>query len=468
MRTFTLATLSLCVVACSSAPGSITPTDDGGTADVGTESGLMNGQTLTVTGSAFGTKSAPILWDHGQDGAGVMNAGWSGGWPSTSSDPIGNMKNRAAPFQALGSSTINGPHPFTSVFLAGCHHDVDVSNGGNAVMAWRTYATPQAPYYSYWSYYYRHDPNWWFTALPTNVSFKGTVTSGSNVITGVTPPAGLTTGDEGGVYGTGIPNGTSITDVGTDTVTLSANATSSGSVTIDVTYSDRDENTKLWNLNTNQTTPYGVNSWYTNEWGQGKSNTAALTLSTDTIAGVPAIPDHNGHNNYWQSMLNPADPANGWIKVEIIIGFASADTGTFRILENNALVMDYAGPTTYDATTTVEAIGGYARNQGAVGRKTPYVSTGASGTFTQFRYYADSFNDRQTTGLGRIVATNAATYTLGSGVTTEIQPWTSWSDESVTLTFNKGKLASGPVYFWFVDEANGVTTPVLVATKTAS
>jgi hypothetical protein len=221
-------------------------------------------------------------------------------------------------------------------------------------------------------------------------------------------------------------------------------------------------------LNTNQQTPYGVNSWYTNEWGQGKTNTAPLTLSTDTIGGVPAIPDRNGHNNYWKTMLNPADPANGWIKVEIIIVFTSDDTGSFKIYENNVLVMDYAGPTTYASTSTVEAIGGYARNQGAVGRKTPYNSTGAPGTFTQFRYYADSFNDRQTTGLGRVIATNASTYTVGaSSIAAEIQPWTSWADGSVTITFNKGKLTSGPVYFWFVDEANGASTPVLVATKTA-
>jgi hypothetical protein len=57
----------------------------------------------------------------------------------------------------------------------------------------------------------------------------GTTTSGSPTVTSITV-TGLTAGDL--VYGTGIPVGTTISSVGASTITLSANATASGTVTL--------------------------------------------------------------------------------------------------------------------------------------------------------------------------------------------------------------------------------------------
>jgi hypothetical protein len=62
------------------------------------------------------------------------------------------------------------------------------------------------------------------------VGATGTTASGSNIVTSMSSVAGLNVGAL--VTGTGIPAGTVITAIGTTTITLSANATASGSVTL--------------------------------------------------------------------------------------------------------------------------------------------------------------------------------------------------------------------------------------------
>jgi len=64
------------------------------------------------------------------------------------------------------------------------------------------------------------------TATLTPASFKGTTTSASNVLTAVSSVAGLAVGQA--LLGTGIPANTVITAVGSNTVTMSANATAAG------------------------------------------------------------------------------------------------------------------------------------------------------------------------------------------------------------------------------------------------
>jgi hypothetical protein len=64
------------------------------------------------------------------------------------------------------------------------------------------------------------------TATST-ISPSGTTTAGSNVITGVTSVTGLIVGNA--ISGTGIPSTATITAIGTNTITISANATSTAS-----------------------------------------------------------------------------------------------------------------------------------------------------------------------------------------------------------------------------------------------
>ncbi len=174
---------------------------------------------------------------------------------------------------------------------------------------------------------------------------------------------------------------------------------------------------------------------------------AGRDLSTDQWENVPAIPDQNGHNNYWGTVQNPSDPANGWVHAELVIEMTTDTTGFFQYFEDGVKVMDYAGPTTFASTRTVESIGGYARNQGPAGRVMPFTSTGAAGDYTQWRYYANLYNDRETSGLGRFVL-------VTDGMATEIQPYVTYSADSVDLIINKGNLPSGPAQIHsFIDEA---------------
>jgi hypothetical protein len=453
---------------------------------------LMNGLSFTVAGSGFGSKSGsrPTAWDYGQAGPGVLDSQWTGGWPNACAVSDCNIFNRAGPFTssgaAAGSSTIPSPTPYTANFIAGCHGGINASNGGNNVMFWKKYTTPAFPYYSIWSYYQRYDPNWWFTTWPGLVTFNGTATSGNNVITGVNfPITGLTVGDSNNDVndsffgGTTFANNTKITAVDTvlNTITCSNNALVTRTAQFGVVYTDRDENVKTWDYSTPGTTPYDSNSWYgNNQGGVTKSNTASATYVSG-ISGSPTrpqYPDNNGHNNFWHPINNQTNPNIGWYKVDIVAKWDSSTTGFFRIYETDLsgngiadTAINFSGANAYPAqvgTTTGESIGGYARNQGYVGQIgliTPLTTTGAVNTQTQWRYFGNIYFDVQPSSLGRFYLTNSSTFTMGGGQVAEIQPYTSWSDSSVILVCNKGNLTSGAVRLWFVDEANGVNTPVL-------
>jgi hypothetical protein len=62
------------------------------------------------------------------------------------------------------------------------------------------------------------------------LSFSGTTTSGSPTVTFLTPITGLSVGAY--LFGAGIPGGTTVTALGSSTITLSANATASGTATL--------------------------------------------------------------------------------------------------------------------------------------------------------------------------------------------------------------------------------------------
>jgi len=450
---------------------------------------IYDGLAFTVTppGGAvttFGTKSgnAPTLWDHGQDGAGVLNAGWSGAFPNTSSDTTYNAKNQLLPFTEPGTSTaITGPHQYATAALAGNHHDVNTGTGGNNVMAWVNYTNPGSLFYSYWSGYFKYSPNWWFAVAPFECFFTGTLTNGSNTITGIASTTGITVSST--VSFAGVPNGTTVTGVGASTVTMSAaytgtTGTFSNINTINLQF---DNNNKTYDVSAPSGTPYNTRNWYNNFRGttvvgigtfahpNSNSDSGAQTVLNDDGAsqGFPVlqIPDNNGHNNFWHNVANATNPNNqfGWVKYEIWAVMSSGTNGAWRYTEYNApLIVNYSGATVYPGQTTqLEAIGGYARNQGAVPNDPNYSSPQPAGIFTQWRYFNSTYNDRQTSGFGRFVATNSATYTVGGGQISEVQPYTAWSPSTATLVANIGNNSIGTGVLWYVDEANGIVpTPV--------
>ncbi len=475
------------------------------TAVGGTVSSLNNGDSFIVippggSVTAFPARSAqvPIIWDHGQDAAGTMNAAYGGGWPNGASNSVANMQNRAAPFQALGSTSISGPTPFTSKFLAGCHYDVNVSNGGNAAMVWPPAYAPSAQggstWYSIFEGYGLHDPNWWYAQGLSAYTYTATYVAGQNTFSiqgGI--PSGFTTGDSNQLFSLNntafvssqaSPCNIVSVDSINNIVTMNKTALVSGTFGLQsVAYGNRDENVKKSNAFANSASPYSGLDWYnTNAPGAPKTNTAGDSYAMGQFNGVPANPDNTGHSSSWGASNNPANPnkgwRGGWYKWGYAAKWSSGTDGWFKYWEIapngiSRLIIDYHGPTMYSGTLSSwgEAIGGYSRNQGAMGMN-PFLTSavqgaGVMGTFTQWRYFGNIYYDRAAATLSRFYLTNSPTFTIGDGNLAEIQPYTSYSPISATLVVNKGNLASGTGYCWFVDEANSIA-PTLVKTVTLS
>src|ERR1700730_13783985 len=364
------------------------PTNRGFT-PAGSSGSFNHGDPITIIGGPFGTKSGstPKIWDHGQDGAGNVNGGFTGAWPSTAGNSVANFQNRAAPFQALGSSTINGPHPYTNVFLGGNHYQSGAT-GGNNVMAWTKYTLPSFPFYSYWSYYFRHDPNWCFAIAASQQNFTGTTTSGSNIITGIAGFSNIFTTST--IFGQGLSGGTynsqtTVTGIntGAGTLTTLANATATGTSVITAFNNDLDNNTKTFDFSSPGNSPYDSQNWYdgighsVTTGGASGNNFVHPNSNTDSLCniglnddvgfkpGTPSAalenPDENAHGNNWNATNNPTNAANGiggfgWIKGERLITWTTATSGLIKYWENNTYVssapsINYAGSTVYSSIT---------------------------------------------------------------------------------------------------------------------
>jgi len=117
-----------------------------------TQSGgtLSHGQTWTITGSGFGTKSpaAPIVWDN-CSGA----SPWDGAWPS-----VGTTYNTD---YRTEQRSIPMPHARTTKYLCGAHGNSNGADDGYNVMFWKN-RTISLPDTSFWSWRQRYDDAWTF------------------------------------------------------------------------------------------------------------------------------------------------------------------------------------------------------------------------------------------------------------------------------------------------------------------
>ena len=144
-------------------------------------------------------------------------------------------------------------------------------------------------------------------------------------------------------------------------------------------------------------------------------------------------PDAAGHPGiYWnQSEVNPTV----WKKFEIIAKISSGTDGYWQFYENNVRKINYIGKTDQmTGTTRYAAFGGYARN---------YPDA------TNWRYFNDLYLD---TTPQRVILTNSATYS--SATIVEPQVPSIWTDTSITVKLNHGKLSAGTAYL-FVFDATG-------------
>lgn len=204
-----------------------------------------------------------------------------------------------------------------------------------------------------------------------------------------------------------------------------------------------DNNTKMQSFN-NGSSPYPQGSSSDSNWYIGYNNSANQDVANPYFWGINGDdnslqnPDTNGHNGFWPQA--PGSPYQSWRNLEMEIKHSTADDGGYiKLWDNNTLAISYVGVTDrWTGTTKNDQIGGYARNRDAT---------------RGFRYFADPYIDRQTSGAARIVLTDSATYE--SSTIIEVQKYTSWSPTSIGLICNRGALPTGPAHKHFRCPVNG-------------
>lgn len=144
----------------------------GGGSSGGGGGSLTHGQSFTVTGSGFGTKStpAPLIWDNCSSADGTLPTAtyWDGCWPLSAPTGSSNMKYR--PSGVLG---IAPPHSNSSGYLTGAHEDSSSYLTGQDVAFWKNF-TKSDGMYLYFSWYNYVYEGWVFTGgmTPEDGNFK--------------------------------------------------------------------------------------------------------------------------------------------------------------------------------------------------------------------------------------------------------------------------------------------------------
>jgi hypothetical protein len=215
-----------------------------------------------------------------------------------------------------------------------------------------------------------------------------------------------------------------------------------------------DNNFKWVVYTTELTGGYGSLYWYMEDQNSAfRSATSAPAFDiNDDGAGIV------GRSKQYPSSewVSPAMPnkyyntANGWVKKELSMYMTSGTNGFVSM----AVSVPKSQP----------RWNGYLwNNTNGTGTTDPYGGSGRTFWLGGFRrdfpqalnrqYWSDVYLDIQTSGLGRFALTD--TNSLATATVVEWQPYTSWSNTSVTLTCSKGNLSSGTVYLWLLDEVNG-------------
>lgn len=160
--------------------------------------------------------------------------------------------------------------------------------------------------------------------------------------------------------------------------------------------------------------------------------------------------------NHDPSTGNAKNFAKGWVKQEIFNCWSpSAGVGYIREWHNNVDIWnsiytsatDSLSASTHwgDSNLRSEGIGGYQRDSHSLNR----------------RYWCDVIFDRDA-NPGRWYVSNSNSWSLGSGILAEPQPWVFWSTTRCDMTFKKGGLSSGPGFAFYVNERDGNQGPFAV------
>ena len=201
-----------------------------------------------------------------------------------------------------------------------------------------------------------------------------------------------------------------------------------------------DNNFKLFDFS-NGSSPMTTNSstdanWYASYNGPTDLTNPEWIMNDDGGINSATIidPDNGGHSHWWDG---GASPLNDWVKTEYELKISKASDGYFKVWDNGALVINYAGPTDkYTGTTKTIALGGYAREQDGP---------------TNTRYFSDIYFD--TSAQRVLLCAGQAWATRGL---CEVQiPQTIWNNGQIQIKVNQGAFADGSKKYLYVVDANG-------------
>lgn len=372
---------------------------------------LTNGSSFTVTGTGFGTKkaSAPTVYDNcqGTNITALWNSVWhvaeeggkaTDGWMEqyhlpTDLTPNGDTWGNTSP------NIVRPATPFRSKYI--CSACESAAGGYVSANMWFGHAdatlNPSVqPYYIVASWYETIGPGWVF-----NTPYPGS---------GETAPG--------------------------------------------------DNNFKWLVYTTEITGGYGTYYWYM-EMGNSRFTSLTSTpwtdINDDGAGVVGALKGHNGSE--WTSPDMPNkyyNTGNGWVKKELSMYMTPSTNGFVS--------MTYSVPNYSNPGNAQPRYNNYLWNSSnGSGTTDPYAGAGRAIYIGGFRrnfpiaanrsYWSDVYFDIQTAGCGRFALTD--TNSLTTATVCEWQPYTAWSNTSVTLTCSKGNLPSGTVYLWLLDEVNG-------------
>lgn len=319
---------------------------------LGVSGSITHNSSVIITGTGFGSKSAPapLIWDNcsGDDPLDL----WSNGCPTTfhgETTEAYNLKYRTPAQLGRGVSL---PHPHITKYLCGCHYS-SVGDGSDVII-WKHNAVSN-PCYTFISWYRRLDPNWDWGRQDQN--FKDTAWAD----------------------------------------TLTAGPYSSNNYIAHYGATAYEHYTGIWDAN--------IFSGYIVQLEHERLETKWVKTEWET---------------YWAN-------SGGWMKV----------------WEDGILKMHFSGDTWTGAGPNCMSIEGFFREV----------------NLNCWRYMADIYYD---TCLSRVVLGNSGSY--NSCTIREMQIPTAWSDNSISITLNRGAFTSSGTVYLYVIDSNGVISPAKAVT----
>jgi len=355
---------------------------------------IQHGAIVSIQGSGFGQKAtaAPTVWD---DASGSdPNQKWDQLLPN-SNDPAFRMAYRSP--SEITKAANSGPapqppHKHDSRYLAGAHYNstsTDADSGWNVGLT--KYGIQSSPY-TYFSFYYRADPDWY-------------AASGSD--------------DNHKMYSYAAGNGMYPSN-------------------------------NYWYFNP-EPNVFGSSS----SWSIGANYQTGSPKFFDSCTDIRAVDGSvvdwystkpGGNGTYYPPCnafpkVSVTSPKAAWVKIELILKHADSTNGVHIIRQDNQRIWyvelnDDVNPRTTNIRS--ESIGGYSRDAG---------STDAYRN--NWRYFSDVYYDKS---WARVIFANAQQYQNASIVEPQIPQ--SWNSSGISIKVNLGRLdPSTPIYAFVFDSS---------------